>query len=56
VLSHAATQVVASDHTSLQRWALKHHVSCGPGPHLLAEVIFGAATWRVALDLVSLLS
>jgi hypothetical protein len=32
------------------------HVSHGPKPHLLAEVISGAATWLMALGLVSLLS
>jgi hypothetical protein len=67
----AATQAVASDHTSLQKWAPEpprvpwprssppfrsRHVSHGPGPHLLAEVSSGAATCHVAPALASLLS
>jgi hypothetical protein len=34
---HAATQAVASDHTSLQRWVPEPPRVCGLGPHLLAE-------------------
>jgi hypothetical protein len=52
----AATQVVASDHTSLQRWALEPpRVSRGPRPQLLAELNSGATTCSSAPDLASLL-
>jgi hypothetical protein len=53
---HAATQAVASDHTSYRGGLQSHHVSRVPGPHLLTEVSSGAATWPVVLGLISLLS
>jgi hypothetical protein len=49
------TQVVTSNHTSQQRWAPEPSRVPRPGPHLLAEVSSGAATWPVAPGLASLL-
>jgi hypothetical protein len=49
---HAVTQVVASNHTSLQRWALEPpHV---PRPRLLAKLSSGDAMCSSASDLASL--
>jgi hypothetical protein len=63
----AAIQAIASDHTSLQRWALepprvprpRAHLRCchmarGPRPRLLAEFSSGAVTRSSAPDHASL--